>query len=101
MTIVHLNHDGRSKLKYYLIPVLDISTSFQNNPNLSINQVCDRDYIQISFYTLVTLAGRDHMPTVRSIDEKFGRVVFNYNPDTCGYVSFPCKNYIGNVYANQ
>ncbi|CAF1138870.1 unnamed protein product [Adineta ricciae] len=29
--------------------------------------------------------GRDHMPSVRSIDEKFGRVVFNYNPETCGY----------------
>ena len=28
------------------------------------------------------------MPFVRSHDENNGRVVFNYNPETCGYVSY-------------
>ena len=28
------------------------------------------------------------MPFVRSYDENNGRVVYNYNPETCGYVSF-------------
>ena len=27
------------------------------------------------------------MPFVRSYDENNGRVVFNYSPETCGYVS--------------
>ncbi|CAF3587047.1 unnamed protein product [Rotaria sordida] len=27
----------------------------------------------------------DHMPFVRSYDENNGRIVFNYNPETCGY----------------
>lgn len=27
------------------------------------------------------------MPFVRSYDENNGRVVFNYAPETCGYVS--------------
>jgi len=28
------------------------------------------------------------MPFVRSYDENNGRVVYNYSPETCGYVSF-------------
>jgi len=28
------------------------------------------------------------MPFVRSCDENNGRTVFNYNPETCGYVSY-------------
>lgn len=27
------------------------------------------------------------MPLVRSVDENAGRVVYDYNPETCGYVS--------------
>lgn len=29
----------------------------------------------------------DRGPMARSYDENTGRVVFNYSPDTCGYVS--------------
>lgn len=32
-------------------------------------------------------ASPNHMPFVRSFDENNGRVVFNYAPETCGYVS--------------
>ncbi|UJR10439.1 hypothetical protein I4U23_014643 [Adineta vaga] len=29
--------------------------------------------------------GHNHMPFVRSVNEDIGRIVFNYNPETCGY----------------
>ena len=41
------------------------------------------------FWTILPLlpASPNHMPFVRSYDENNGRVVFNYSPETCGYVS--------------
>jgi hypothetical protein len=41
------------------------------------------------------------MPFVRSYDENNGRIVYNYTPETCGYVSFAfyffLKIIIGNI----
>ena len=57
----------------------------QINRNTFINQVNQR-FCSISSSKHSFLA-TDHAPFVRSYDENNGRVVYNYTPETCGYVS--------------
>ena len=60
----------------------------QNIQNISINQVRSFLFLIENVFINRLISATDHAPFVRSFDENNGRVVFNYCPETCGYVSF-------------
>lgn len=60
--------------------ITEISGTLLQTKSVTVLLICSRRSCRI-------LAGPSHMPFVRSYDENNGRVVYNYAPETCGYVS--------------
>lgn len=85
MTKRRSSHAGRLKLKFWTNREWNTSMRHLISQSFSTNQVRHRcsSKSEALLFSLAT----DYGPFVRSYDENNGRTVFNYSPESCGYVS--------------